>query len=315
MSKESKESQHHDVIVVGAGPAGLSTAIQLKRHAVSALVLDSPTKASLLRNAWLVENYPGFPQGVGGPELLGIFREQAKRVGATVRNEELVLLEREGEQFILWTKEQKLSARVVVLATGTRARKPELKFRATGPLKQKLEARVLSGVHLLGKLEGKIVAILGAGDAAFDHALGLAERNNKVIILNRKEKRRCLPLLWERAREQKSIRYLENTSVHTVAAGEGERLQLLGVSEGERLKLEADFLITAIGREPRLNFLSPEIKQELLGLREKGKIYLVGDLGNQRFRQVGIAVGDGLRAAMAIARDLEQDESRRKEEE
>ena len=142
------------------------------------------------------------------------------------------------------------------------------------------------------------MAIVGAGDVAFDYALNLS-RHNEVIVLNRTARRRCLPLLWERVQRVPRIAYRENTVLTRVWEREG-RLVLTGTRPGGTWELEADYVILAIGRFPRLDFLSERVKEQMARLEEEGRLYRIGDVKNGLYRQVAIAVGDGIRAAMSI---------------
>jgi thioredoxin reductase len=149
-------------------------------------------------------------------------------------------------------------------------------------------------------LHGSRIAIIGAGDAAFDYALNLA-RNNAVTILHRSQTTDCLPLLRSRARacERIIVRSdVEVTRIEADSSGSGLRLGCLS-KDGEDI-IVCDHLIFAIGRQPQLDFIQPSQREQLEALAESRRLFFVGDVTNGQLRQTAIAVGDGLRAAMRI---------------
>jgi thioredoxin reductase len=145
---------------------------------------------------------------------------------------------------------------------------------------------------------GTKIAIVGAGDTAFDYALSLAKRN-EIFLLNRAEKPKCLPLLFKRAIKTEKIFYFKNTCIKEISAQKNKINLKLKTNNSER-NLFVDFLLFAIGREPCLDFLSESILSSKNKLEEKGKLFLIGDVKNKRFRQLAIAAGDGIEAAMKI---------------
>ena len=287
------------VVIVGAGPAGLAAALQLKRSGIEPLLLERERVGGLLLNANLVENYPGFPQGISGEELARLFAKQLKNVGVKVHFEEVLRLDHGDNAFLLETNKRRMAAEIAVLASGT---KPKEFTDCAIP--EEAKERIFYEVYPLRKTIGRRIAIVGAGDAAFDYALNLA-RENDVHILNRSPRARCLPLLWERAMAAPRIDYHENTVVTEIVGSKGGLLLKLATA-GKRWALEADHAIFAIGRVPRLDYLSEGLRGRIAQLQEKGLLYLVGDLRRGRYRQTAIAVGDGLEAAMRIYRRLKE---------
>jgi thioredoxin reductase len=280
------------VIIIGAGPAGLMTALQLKRYAIPAVLLEGERPGGLLHNANLVENYPGFPGGIPGADLVDLFVRQALQVGVDVIPETVLRLEHGERGFLVQTGQGQYRAAVVVLATGTRPVTFPDTFLPT-PVRE----QVYYEVHLLRGLAGKRIAIIGAGDAAFDYALNLA-RGNQVVVLNRGDQLKCLSLLWERAQATPAITYQPATRVTRLSPLPGDRLCLDCESPQGSNSLEVDFLIGALGRLPRVELLSgvPDAQE----LTSRGVLYRVGDVQRGMYRQTAIAVGDGLLAAMKI---------------
>ncbi len=285
------------VSVIGAGPAGITAAVQLSRFGIETTVFDGGAPGGLVANAYLVENYPGFPGGIRGCELAALFAAQLKSSGARLRTEEVVSLEYGGGFFRTVTQRGVLETSVAVIASGTRgAKAPGLE----------LPGEVVGAVHFeaspLLSGEGMKVAVIGGGDAAFDYALSLSRRND-VTVVCRSSSPKCLPMLLRRCEENARISVMAGAGLLGVSkAGSGKRERLiLGLSgpAGSR-KLAADALLFAVGRDPCVSFLGPGVKGLVDSLVGAGSLHLVGDVVNGRSRQVSIAVGDGMRAAMNI---------------
>ena len=291
----------YPVVIIGAGPAGLTAAMQLSRQGHQPLVLERSRVGGLLWNANLVENYPGFCQGISGPELVSLFQEQAKYLGVSIAFEEARLTEFDGDLFRIETDKRKLAARVLVAATGTKPKK--LPEGLVGP---GLEERVFSEVYPLLSCSGKKVIIIGGGDAAFDYALNLAG-SNQVVILNRGEEIKALRLLIDRALAHPDITYQAHAELKSLALDKDGKLQLEVSLGGNLGGMEGDYLIAAIGRDPDTDFSVPSIMKEIDQLKKNRRLYLIGDLKNGLFRQTAIAVGDGIRAAMEIDQYLSKE--------
>ena len=291
-----------DVVIIGAGPAGIATAIQLKRHGIEPVILERREIGGLLKNANLVENYPGFPDGISGPGLIELFERQLAEAGATISLERVLELEPAGSVFSVKTNRRELRSSMVVIASGTKPKRtPDVRI-ARG-----IDDRVLCEVHPIRGVKNKKVAIIGAGDAAFDYALGLS-KENEVVILNRSAEEKCIPLLKERCVNVERISYLTNLCVGEVT-GELGRLVLSCLNgEGQKeSQISADYVVIAAGRESCLDFLDAKLKRSLADLRERGKLYLVGDVKNEMYRQTAICVGDGVKAAMQICRMIRRE--------
>jgi thioredoxin reductase (NADPH) len=279
-----------NILIIGAGPAGITTAIQLKRYGLMPTLLEKEHVGGLLRNANLVENYPGFPEGIAGPKLIALLEKQIQRIGVDVIFDEVKSLKFE-DSWLAETKQAVYQPDVVIIATGT---KP-LPLPVEVP--EQVKKRVFSEVWPLADVENQHVIIIGAGDAAFDYALNLAGRGNTVTILNRGSEVSCLPLLWERARATPAISYREQTTLQRIEGDTQDgRLHLFT----DDSSLTTDYMLSAIGRVPQLDFMAESVKLQKRKLMECGKLYFVGDVHNGLFRQTAIAVGEGLRAAIQV---------------
>ncbi len=227
-------------------------------------------------------------------DLAALFEAQLKSAGVAVDFEEVLSLDFE-DAFIIQTSQRVLHSRIVVVASGTKSK--EIDFPCAAP------ERTFDEISPIAHVEGQRIAIIGGGDAAFDYALNLG-RKNEVTILNRGQKPKCLPLLWERVCQTPGIVYREDSRVKSISrAGEGVSVSYVTTS-GE-CELQADYVIFAIGRVPQTDYLAPRLRERVPELEQRGLLYFVGDVKNGIFRQTSIAVGDGVQAAMKIGRKLQ----------
>ncbi len=288
-----------DVVIIGAGPSGIATAIQLRRYHIEPTVLEKEEIGGLLRNAFLVENYPGFPDGIKGLELAGLFREQLENAAVKVRQEKVQRLEYEQGAFLLETSRGTITSAIVVIATGTQPR-----MISSLAMSAEVRDRVFYDVLPILGIANKKIAIIGAGDAAFDYALSLSAKN-EIIIINRSERPGCIPVLGERCLKSANISCLQNVNVRRID-WKSDKLLLTCVRGDERNfeRISADYLVVAVGRDPCLDFVGGELEREMKALVEANKLHMVGDVHNGMCRQTAICVGDGLRTAMSIHRHI-----------
>lgn len=283
--------------IIGGGPAGIAAAIQLKRFDVPALLFDAKLPGSLLKNAHWVENYLGFYPGIPGGKLLEKFHAtlsdyQIEPVYGTVEK-----LDYKDEVFILQAGSKTHHFEYVIVASGT---KPKVG-----------EHEVLTEVFPLLLERKKIILIIGGGDAAFDNALNLA-KHNQVIICNRGNNFTALPALLTKALKHKNIRVYKNCKLQAISSSSNnKRYNVSFIHKTEAISLVVDYVLQAIGRSPQKDFYSENLKKYERHLIKRSKLFLAGDVKNDRYRQVAIAVGDGIMAAMKISHKLQKSNARR----
>lgn len=223
---------------------------------------------------------------------------QVDRFGVEITSARVRNLGFEAGRFGVDTDQGRYAAEIVIVASGTKARQYK-----DLPIPEGASAQIFYEVVPLLNKRGKTILIIGAGDAALDYALNLAD-GNQVVILNRSRRVKGLRLLWERVQREPSIRYYDQHMVLSIQQGPDQRLEVDTFSNGEGHTFVCDYIIPAIGRVPALDFLDESLENQADSLSERGKLYFIGDVKNEALRQTAIAVGDGLRAAMDIEHRL-----------
>lgn len=262
----------YKVIIIGAGPAGMACALQLKRYGIDALLLEANLPGGLLNNAHKVENHLGFPQGITGTELIKHFTAQLTDHKIKI-TQDFVEKINFNDNFEIYGAKQVYQSEKLILATGTSSIKPDIK------LKEKIFFDVVDLLHV----KNKRIVIVGAGDAAFDYAINLAQ-HNRVTILNRSTKIKALPILQKIVTENSNINYIDNVFIDDYLKSN-----------------ECDYLLFAIGRKPNKPKYANEMAAAESELIKRKKLFLIGDIKNDIYRQTSLAVADGIKAAMEIA--------------
>lgn len=283
------------VIIIGCGPAGIACAIQLTRMGLHPLVIEKNAPGGMLLNANLVENYPGFPGGIKGEALAGLFARHLKKFRIKVVRDEAKWVTYAENQFSIFTVKGHYTSPVLVLASGTAPLYPE-----EYPPDLFASKYVHTDIQAIVNESGRNIGIIGAGDAAFDYAIHLAEKGNQVHIFNRGGQAKALKLLVERAAQNNAIAYHQHFRLIRVKELPESGIRAVFEDNTQKKVFILDCLIFATGRTPALDFLDETVLINMNRLAEQHQLYLIGDAKNGNIRQVSVAVGDGVRAAMEI---------------
>jgi thioredoxin reductase (NADPH) len=298
------------VLIIGSGPAGLTAAIYAARANLAPLVLAGGLYGGQLMLTTEVENYPGFPDGILGPDLMIKFREQAERFGARIENVDATSVDFSKKPFIVRTADEEFHAKTVIVATGASARWLEI------PGEEKLRGR---GVSTCATCDGaffreKHIVVVGGGDSAMEEALFLTRFGRRVTVIHRREGLRASKIMAERSRSHPKIDFIWNTVVDEVL-GEHHMtgLKLRNVHDNSVMEYEADALFIAIGHTPNTAIFQGQLDLDEMGyiVSPDGTqtnidgVFVAGDVNDIRYKQAITAAGVGCRAAMDAERYLE----------
>jgi thioredoxin reductase (NADPH) len=258
----------------------------------------------------LIENYPGFPQGISGPDLMLNFQEQAIRFGLDMRYQEVKEAELEGKVKIISTSEGQYRTRTVIICSGANPRQLGV------PGEESFIGRGVSYCATCdGALyQGRTIAVLGGGDAAVEEALFLTRFAKHVYIIHRRDKLRAARIAQERAFRHNKISFIFNTTVQEIIGGKSvEKVLLLNALNKEKQELPVEGLFVYIGVVPNSIFLGAKIKLTPQGYIDTNSrletsvpgVFAAGDVRDKDLRQVATAVGDGAIAALSAERYLD----------
>ena len=302
-------SDIENVIIVGSGPAGYTAALYTARANLRPLVLEGFAWGGLLQQTTDVENYPGFPDGVMGPEMMQRFRDQAERFGARLITDQADRVELAGEPggiHRVWVGDTEHRARTVVLAMGAEHKK----LGVAG--EQELAGRGVSYCATCDAafFKGAPTIIVGGGDSAMEEAIFLSKFASKVTIVHRRDEFRASKIMLERAREQENIELLTPYIVREFVAGERGVLghaALVNALTGEERELPASGTFVAVGHEPQSALVRGQIDIDENGYvitagrstrTNRPGVFAAGDLVDHTYRQAITAAGSGCQAAL-----------------
>jgi thioredoxin reductase (NADPH) len=298
------------LIIVGSGPAGLTAAVYAARANLEPIVLAGSAPGGQLMLTSDVENYPGFPDGIQGPDLMTAFRSQAERFGTRIVDVDVDRVDLSARPFRLWARGVEYKAEAVVIATGASAMWLGLES----------ETRLLGrGVSACATCDGfffrdREIAVVGGGDTAFEEATYLTRFASKIHLLHRRDEFRASKIMVERARANPKIEIHTNTAIDEVL-GEAkvDGLALRDTVTGKTATMPIEGLFIAIGHKPNTeafrDWLEIDAKGYLVVHDETHSkidgVFIAGDVHDHRYRQAVTAAGDGCKAAIDAERWLE----------
>ncbi len=302
-------TQHRNVIIVGSGPAGYTAALYTARADLAPLVFEGSQYGGALMNTTDVENFPGFPEGILGPELMTHIRTQAERFGAELVSDDVTEVDLSGAVKVVRTLDGEYTADAVILAMGSAYRKLGLSRE------DELSGH---GVSWCATCDGfffrdKDIAVVGGGDTAMEEATFLTRFANSVTVVHRRDALRASKIMVERAQKDPKMRWAWNSEVvdiHGDGAVSGVRLK--DTVTGEERDLELGGLFIAIGHEPRSELVRGQVDLDAEGyvLTRTGThtnlpgVFAAGDLVDHTYRQAITAAGTGCQAALDAERYL-----------
>ncbi|HEX5012865.1 MAG TPA: thioredoxin-disulfide reductase [Candidatus Limnocylindrales bacterium] len=298
------------VLIIGSGPAGLTAAIYAARANLEPIVLAGSAPGGQLMITSDVENYPGFPLGIQGPELMAAFREQAARFGSQIVDVDVDRVDFSSRPFRAWARGIEYRAQAVIVATGASALWLGLESE------ERLRGR---GVSACATCDGfffkdKEIAVVGGGDTALEEATFLTRFATKVHLLHRREEFRASKIMLDRAIANPKIEIHPNTAVDEVlGAAKVDGLLLRDTVSGEQREVPMEGLFIAIGYRPNTevfrDWLDVDSKGYLVVHDETGSkvdgVFIAGDVHDHRYRQAVTAAADGCKAAIDAERWLE----------
>ncbi len=297
------------MIVLGAGPAGLTAALYAARGKLKTLVVTGPMVGGQIALTNHVDNYPGFPDGVSGPELSDRFKAHAERFGAEFLDAEATKIDLASRPIRVWVGEKLLEAKALIVATGMTHK------RLGVPGEDRLLGR---GVFVCATCdailyEDKKVVVVGGGDSAVQEAIDLAKYATSVTVVHRREDLRACRCLADKALEDPKIRFLYDTVVDEIIGDKRvSAVRLRNLKTGEVSVEDADGVLLAIGWDPNTSILRGQLDLDELGYIksdgiDSGKlgVFLAGDLIDRKYRQVATSCGSGCAAALEAITWLE----------
>ena len=311
----SDGAEKRDVVIIGTGPAGLTAALYTARATLKPLVLEGPLPGGQLTLTTEVENFPGFEQGVMGPDLMSVMKKQAERFGTEYKQVLATKVDTSKRPFRIEASDgSQYLAETIIISTGASAKFLGLEHE------KELTGR---GVSTCATCDGffyrdKIVHVVGGGDTAMEDATFLTKFAKKVYIVHRRDSLRASKPMQERAMKNPKIEFIWNTEVQEILFNDQgvTGIKVFNNETNEMTERETDGLFYGIGHIPNTNFLDGQIKLDDHGFIETSNdvetniegIYACGDVQDSYYRQAITAAGSGCQAAMRAERFLEAQE-------
>jgi len=309
LGQKGGKEETYDVVIIGGGPAGLTAGIYAGRGGLKTVIVEKGLPGGQIAQTEEVENYPGFPEGISGPELAGRMVQQAEKFGARIVMDEVQGLEKTEEGFLVRGFERNYPARVVIIATGANPRKLQV------PGEEKFYGRGVSTCATCDAFfyRDKEVVVVGGGDAAVEEGLFLTKFARKVTLVHRRDELRANKMAQARAFQNPKMHFLFS---HVVTEILGEEqvtgVRLKNLKTGEEYVYPTDGVFVFIGHEPNTGFLKGVVELRpdgYVAVRDEvftsvPGIFAAGDVADPIYRQLTTSVGAGTRAAMMAEKYL-----------
>jgi len=307
-------SEHVKVLILGSGPAGLSAALYAARADLNPVVLTGMELGGQVSVTYAVENYPGFPEGVGGPQLVELFQKQAERFGARVEFDTATEVDLSQRPFRVRTYNTEYLADTLIISTGASS------IHLNVPGETELTGR---GVSYCATCDGwffkdKDVIVVGGGDSALEEGIFLTRYAKSVTIVHRRDEFRAGAILQNRAKENSKIKFLLNSVIEGIKGEQAVKaVQVKNVNNGETTEVPTDGVFIFIGHNPNTALFKGQLELDELGYIVADKrmhtgvpgVFAAGEVADPVFRQVITSAGMGAAAAMQAIHFLEEQES------
>lgn len=291
------------VIIIGSGPAGLSAAIYASRSDLNPLVVAGRAAGGQLMLTTDVDDFPGFPEGVQGPDLMSAIRKQAERFGTRFIEEDVVSVDLKVHPFVVQSESRRLTTESLIIATGASAMWLGLSSE------QKLIGKGVSSCAICDGFffKDKEILVVGGGDSAMREAQHLSKFGKNVTIVHRRDSFRAQPALIELVKSKPNIKFLFNKVVKEILGKEKvSGVKLADTVTGEITEIPADGIFIAIGHKPNTDFLKGQIELDEKGyIVAKGDtqtsaqgVFFAGDVADKKYKQAVTAAGMGVKAAL-----------------
>lgn len=307
----TRQETIYDMLILGGGPAGMTCALYAARSRLSVLVIEQMVSGGQIATTEKVENYPGFPEGIGGMELGQLFEDQARAFGAQMLFAAAEKVEIEGPIKEVHTSEGVFRGKTLVIATGTRSRPLDV------PGEAEFKGR---GVSYCVTCDGaffqdKTVMVVGGGDSALEEALVLTKFASKVYIVHRRDELRAIRILQDRVKNNNKIELVLNTRVKEIKGSDFvESVTLHNHVENKTWDVKVDGIFLYVGLIPNTDFIKDRLSHNEYGYIITSEnmetsvpgVFAAGDVREKGLRQVVTAVSDGAIAAISAARYLDE---------
>jgi thioredoxin reductase (NADPH) len=304
----------YDVIIIGSGPAGFTAGIYTSRAKLKTLIISGSLPGGQLMTTSEVENYPGFPNGIFGPELMMNMRQQAERFATTVIDDEVLKVDFKKHPFLISTHSETYEGRAILLCTGASPRK----LGVDG--EQEFGGRGVSYCATCDGpfFKGEEIAVIGGGDTAIEEATFLTKFGKSVKIIHRRDFLRASKILQEKAFENSKIQFVWNHVVSRITGNKKiESIDVKNLTTGKTQNLSVGGLFVAIGHEPNTSIFKDQLELDDKGyvvLKENTRtsvegVFAAGDVHDYRYRQAVTAAGFGCMAALDVEKWLSENKS------
>ena len=302
----------HNVIIMGSGCAGLTAAIYTARASLKPLVLDGHEPGGQLSLTTHVENFPGFPDGIMGPELIENMRKQAARFGADFKAGNVTEVDLTRRPFRVKAANETYETRALIVAAGASARLLGL------PGEKELIGRGLSTCATCDGyfFRGKPIAVVGGGDSAMEEANFLSRHASRVYLIHRRDEFRASKIMVDRARANQKVEFVTPFTVEEILAPQGlvSGVRLLNTKTSEKRLIPLDGVFVAIGHNPNSTVFKGKLEMDENGyliprhgsLTNTPGVFIAGDVQDHRYRQAVTAAGSGCMAALDAEKFLEE---------